>query len=146
VFRPALSEALRYWRAVGYFSSSALESFGAPLGEFIRNGGSIRLITSVELREEDIDAIQQGLSRQEICERRIEQIIDEEFSGEISDGVLALVNLLRIGRLDIRIAVPKRGRGIYHEKVGVFFDREDYVAFSGSSNESRQAFEETMKA
>src|SRR5882762_5544791 len=81
VFRPALSEALRYWRAVGYFSSSALESFGAPLGEFIRNGGSIRLITSVELREEDIAAIQQGLSRQEICERRIEQIIDEEFSG-----------------------------------------------------------------
>lgn len=146
VFRPALSEALRYWRAVGYFSSSALESFGAPLGEFIRNGGSIRLITSVELREEDIDAIQQGLSRQEVCERRIGQIIDEEFSGDISDGVLALVNLLRIGRLDIRIAVPKRGCGIYHEKVGVFFDREDYVAFSGSSNESRQAFEENYES
>ena len=29
-FRPSLHEAREYWRAVGYFSSSALEAFGAP--------------------------------------------------------------------------------------------------------------------
>ena len=146
VFRPALRESNRYWRAVGYFSSSALESFGRPLSEFIRNGGTIRLITSVELREEDVTAIERGQTERQICEARIDQIIDEQFPGRVQDGVAALMSLLQIGRLEIRIAVPKRGRGIYHEKVGVFFDAQDYVAFSGSTNESKQAFEENYES
>src|SRR5687767_4965416 len=83
LFRPVLAEAKVYWRAVGYFSSSALESFGAPLGDFIRRGGTIKLITSVELRQEDIHAIEQGHSRREVCERRIEQIVDEQFGGQV---------------------------------------------------------------
>jgi hypothetical protein len=48
-FRPSLQMASVYWRAVGYFSSSSLEAFGSPLGEFIKGGGTIRLVTSVEL-------------------------------------------------------------------------------------------------
>ena len=37
---------------------------------------------------------------------------------------------------DIKIATTKSG-GLYHEKVGVIIDSEDdYVAFSGSQNES----------
>jgi hypothetical protein len=47
---------------------------------------------------------------------------------------------LEIGRLEIRIAVPKTGTGIYHEKIGIFFDDKDFVAFTGSSNESHNAF------
>jgi superfamily II DNA or RNA helicase len=146
VFRPALGEATRYWRAVGYFSSSALESFGAPLSTFIRNKGTIRLITSVELREDDIAAIEKGQGKREVSERRIGEIIDEQFSKDINDGVAALAALLQIGRFDIRIAIPKRGYGIYHEKVGVFFDDSDYVAFSGSTNESKHAFEENYES
>ena len=46
-----------------------------------------------------------------------------------------------MGRLEIQIAVPKRGTGIYHEKIGLFFDDNDFVAFTGSSNESRNAYE-----
>src|SRR5688572_9638323 len=81
LFRPALAEAVKYWRAVGYFSSSALEAFGKPLGESIRKGGAIRLITSVELMPNDIEAINNGHSRSEVCSRRIEQIIEEQISG-----------------------------------------------------------------
>jgi superfamily II DNA or RNA helicase len=43
------------------------------------------------------------------------------------------------GKLDIKIAVPKAGRneGIYHEKIGLFYDPYDnVVAFSGSLNET----------
>ena len=36
---------------------------------------------------------------------------------------------------------PKTGTGIYHEKIGLFLDGDDFVAFTGSSNESRNAFE-----
>src|SRR5688572_4485175 len=32
--RPSLTQANRYWRAAGYFSSSAFESWGKPLRDF----------------------------------------------------------------------------------------------------------------
>ncbi|MDE0286436.1 MAG: DEAD/DEAH box helicase family protein [Gammaproteobacteria bacterium] len=140
-FRPSLSQAKAYWRAVGYFSSSCFESFGAPLGVFIKNSGYIRLITSVELSYSDLEAIQNGIPKQDICEQRIEQIIETDFAEGVGDGVVRLARLLEIGRLEIQIAVPKTGTGIYHEKIGLFFDDADYVAFIGSSNESRNAFE-----
>ena len=140
-FRPSLASSQAYWRAVGYFSSSALESFGAPLGEFIKNGGYIRLVTSVELSHGDLEAIQNGAPKQDICAQRLERIIETDFADGIGDGTARLVRLLELGRLEIQIAVPKTGTGIYHEKIGVFFDAQDYVAFTGSSNESRNAFE-----
>ena len=144
-FRPSLREALKYWRGVGYFSSSALEAFGAPLGTFIQNGGTIRLVASVEFQEKDMEAIKEGLSKQEVCERRLEEIIEEEFVDGVGDGVTRLIALLEAGLLEIKIATPKGGRGIYHEKVGVFFDEEDFVAFSGSTNESKTAFEDSRE-
>lgn len=145
LFRPSLRVATEYWRAVGYFSSSALEAFGKPLSEFVANGGRIRLITSVELREEDVQAIEQGMNRQEVCERRISEIIEDEFSIGVRDGVKTLSTLLSVGRLDIRIAVPSKGSGIYHEKVGIFLDESEFVAFSGSANESKNALEQNYE-
>lgn len=140
-FRPSLREATTYWRAVGYFSSSALEAFGAPLGDFIKNGGSIRLVTSVELSPEDLTALSNGVAKESICTNRLEEIIDTEFADGVGDGVSRLARLLEMDRLEIRIAIPKTGTGIYHEKIGVFIDAQDFVTFTGSSNESRNAFE-----
>lgn len=140
-FHPSLREARLYWRAVGYFSSSALEAFGTPLGEFIRHGGKIKLVTSVELSETDLRAIENGAVRQDICVQRLERIIETDFADGVGDGVVRLARLLEMGRLEIRIAIPKTGTGIYHEKIGLFIDDDDYVAFTGSSNESRTAFE-----
>ena len=140
-FRPSLREAKEYWRAVGYFSSSALEAFGSPLGEFIKNGGTIKLVTSVELSADDLEAIKNGVSREDICVQRLLHTIENEFADGIGNGTTRLARLLEIGRLEIRIAIPKTGTGIYHEKIGLFFDDDDFVAFIGSSNESRNAFE-----
>jgi superfamily II DNA or RNA helicase/HKD family nuclease len=140
-FRPSLREARNYWRAVGYFSSSSLEAFGAPLGDFIRNGGRIRLVTSVELSANDMNAISNGVAKETLCAHRLEEIIETEFADGVGDGVSRLARLLEMERLEIKIATPKTGTGIYHEKIGVFFDDTDFVAFTGSSNESRNAFE-----
>ena len=140
-FRPSLREARSYWRAVGYFSSSSLEAFGAPLGDFIRNGGRIRLVTSVELSANDLNAMSNGVAKETLCARRLEEIIETEFADGVGDGVSRLARLLEMERLEIKIATPKTGTGIYHEKIGVFFDDTDFVAFTGSSNESRNAFE-----
>ncbi len=141
LFRPSLHAAKHYWRAVGYFSSSALESFGAPLGAFLKRDGHIRLITSVELSADDLEAIKSGITKKEICSQRLEHIIDTTFSEGVGDGTARLALLLELKRLEIRIAVPKNGTGLYHEKIGIFFDEQDFVAFTGSSNESRNAFE-----
>ena len=140
-FRPSLARAKEYWRAVGYFSSSALESFGAPLGEFIKHGGNIKLVTSVELSESDLEAIQNGAPKQDICAQRLARIIETDFAEGMGDGTVRLARLLELERLEIQIAVPKTGTGIYHEKIGLFIDGKDWVAFTGSSNESRNAFE-----
>lgn len=142
LYHPALRLANQYWRAVGYFSSSALEAIGQPFGEFVYKGGVVRLISSVELQEDDIKAIQQGLNKQQVYEQRLLEQIREMFSAPLGQGASLLGRLLEAERLEIRIAVPKGSHGIYHEKVGVFLDSADnYVAFSGSSNESRTALE-----
>ncbi|MCY3989270.1 MAG: DEAD/DEAH box helicase family protein [Gammaproteobacteria bacterium] len=140
-FRPSLREAREYWRAVGYFSSSAFESFGTPLGEFAANGGSIRLVTSVELSEADLQAIKAGMAKREVCAGRLLRIVEEDFAEGVGDGTVRLIRLLESGQLEIRIAVPTNGTGIYHEKIGLFLNGSDYIAFTGSSNESRNAFE-----
>ena len=140
-FRPSLGEAQLYWRAVGYFSSSSLEAFGAPLGDFIKNGGRIKLVTSVELSEGDLRAIENGAVKEDVSADRIEQIIENDFADGVGDGVARLARLLEMGRLEVQIAVPTTGTGIYHEKIGLFIDGDDFVAFAGSSNESRTAFE-----
>jgi superfamily II DNA or RNA helicase len=45
-------------------------------------------------------------------------------------------------KLEIRIAQPISGRGIYHEKLGLFTDEAGaFVVFAGSANESRTAYE-----
>ena len=141
LLRPSLEVSNEYWRAVGYFSSSALEAFGEPLGTFVKNGGQIKLVTSVQLSAGDLQAILDGADRRAVCESRLEAVIDEQFSDGMGDGAARLCTLIELGRMEILIAVPKTGTGIYHEKIGVFFDEHDFVAFTGSSNESKNSFE-----
>lgn len=142
LYEPALKASCEYLRAVGFFSSSALEALGEPLGAFVAGGGRMRLVTSVRLSPEDAEAIETGLSRQKIIEERLLSEIAEGLRAPLGKGTQLLTTLLAAGRLSIQIALPLRGGGIYHEKLGVFVDSvHDYLVFCGSSNESRQAFE-----
>ena len=141
-YHPALHESRTYLRAVGFFRSSALETVGEPLGDFVERGGSMRLVTSVRLHEDDVRAIEEGLSLRDVCEARLLKEIHEGFREPLGRGSWLLSQLLKSGKLELRIAQPSGGEGIYHEKVGVFIDDDDdYVSFSGSFNESRSAFE-----
>lgn len=145
-FTPVLGVAREYWRAVGYFSSTAFEVLGAPLGGFVAAGGTMRLVTSVELSGRDIAAIEQGLSQQAVASERLIGTIVTMCQEPVGQGAVLLANLLAAGRLEIRIAVRRGGCGIYHEKVGLFFDAAgDAVVFFGSQNESRQGLEENYE-
>jgi superfamily II DNA or RNA helicase len=142
---PVLGQADAYWRAVGYFSSSIFELIEADLWHFAERNGTIRLITSVELSAEDIAAIEAGLSRRDVVYRRIQAVVREEFSSRVTPGAVTLARLVELRQIEIKIAVATSSRGIYHEKLGLIFDGEDYVAFAGSTNESRRAYEENYE-
>lgn len=142
LYHPALSRCSDYWRAVGFFSSTAFEAIGTPLGEMVSRGGKMRLVTSVCLEASDVVAISKGHDRKKVCEERLLTQIREEFNRPLGRGSFLLAMLLEAGRLEMRIALPETGRGIYHEKVGVFLgEGDEFVAFSGSSNESRSGLE-----
>jgi DNA phosphorothioation system restriction enzyme len=136
---PCLSNSVEYWRAVGFFSSSALSVAAKGLGAFIRSGGSMRLVASPLLSRADAESIQHGYAAREAAEtsavlRALDEPLDQVSLGRL--GFLAW--LIEHSRLDIRLAVLREsiGQGIYHEKLGIFFDGRDSVAFIGSPNES----------
>lgn len=140
---PCLEQATVYNRAVGYFSSSSMACVAQGLTAFVRSGGQMRLITSPQLSEEDVQAIEQGLkNREQIIEAVLLQELELELPQVIQDRLAALAWLLSKGLLEIKLAIPKtlRKRGIYHEKLGVFVDGEGHVVtFTGSANESASA-------
>lgn len=138
-YNPLLSEAVLYKRSVGFFSSTALACFSVGLCKFLQNGGNIQLVASPKLSDEDIKAMQAGYERRKIIETSLLRELQEPQSLQQENRLNMLANLIAEGRLDIKIAFTESG--MYHEKLGVIEDTEkNYVAFSGSLNESENAF------
>lgn len=141
-YRPCLQAAVQYDRAVGYFSSSSLAAASAGLKPFIeRTDSKMRLIASPALSDEDVRAIEEGLDLREVVRSAIEREIETEIPSATSQRLQLLTWLIANDRLDLRLAVVDSGGryGIYHEKLGVFFDGYDHVVYTGSANETGSA-------
>lgn len=143
-YNPVLKQAVLYKRAVGFFSSSALPAMSEGICGLISNGGSIRLIASPRLTQEDFEAMNHGFKQ-----RRA--VITKAFLRELKTAqrtfaarrLKMLSNLIALGRLDIKIAFLEEDNtvGMFHEKFGVVHDAtENVIAFSGSMNETANAF------
>lgn len=138
-FVPAFKVASDYCRAVGYFTSTSLALYARGIETFADRGGSMRLIASPHLNEDDIIDIERGYNVREIIERATMRELDLEQQDPVLDGLGQLGRLIAEGRLNIKLAfVDQEGRiGIYHEKLGIFRDDQgDLVGFTGSSNET----------
>nr|AIF04274.1 DNA or RNA superfamily II helicase [uncultured marine group II/III euryarchaeote KM3_173_A11] len=152
-FRPALNKSMVYLRGTGFFSSSMFHAIGEPLGDFIERGGSMKIITNVQFSEQDRFAVEQGEENWgSIAEGKLMEIIESDFRPPMKSGALLLTKLLEMGRLEIKIGV--KSDGIYHEKIGLFFDNlididanmqdileHNHLAFFGSVNEGVAAWE-----
>lgn len=139
-FLPCLREATTYSRAVGYFSSHALAAAADGLPAFIEREGSMRLVASPDLSDEDVSAIDRGYrARDDVVEEALLRVLREDTPDPVSERLGFLAWLVAHERLDIKIAVLDEPRpGIYHEKIGVFTDASgNFVSFEGSANESR---------
>lgn len=138
-YNPLLTEAVLYKRSVGFFSSTALACFSVGLCKFLQNGGRIQLVVSPKLSDEDIKAMQNGYEQRKIIEDSLFRELREPKNFLQADRLNMLANLIAESRMDIKIAFTESG--MYHEKLGVIEDSEkNYVAFSGSLNESENAF------
>lgn len=140
---PLLSQAVKYQRAVGFFSSSSLVEISKGISELAKNGGKIQLVASPYLSDEDVEAIKSGYAMRD-------QVVKEAIRREMTEGktpfekarLNLLANLISDGVLDIKIAFTEDSErmGMYHEKMGIITDAEgNRVAFAGSMNESATA-------
>lgn len=142
-YRPCLSAATDYARAVGYFRSTVFLVVGGALVDFARRGGSMRLICSPSIVDEDAKAIDSGYAqRDELIAKAISDDIDAMLASEMASYRTAvLATLISAGALDIRLAVRTGASGIYHEKLGILSDAWGHrVSFLGSANETWSAW------
>ena len=138
-YTPCLRNAIRYYRAVAYFTSNGLALNVKGLSTFIRHGGQMSLVTGPKLMSDDIKAIQYGYKARE---QNLDSSLDCDFMQVSHDRLMLLTWLIAHGHLEIKIAFPSDSstnyqHAVYHEKIGVFLDDDNNaVAFSGSSNET----------
>ena len=144
---PLLLRSKKYDRGVGYFSINILEELSEGLIPYIKNGGNIRIITSVELKPEDLLALSRGHS---ISKEKIKSEIINEIEKEI-DKVNKLTmdlicNLIAAKKIEIRVAYLPDG-GIYHEKIGYLEDfNGDSIWFNGSPNETYNGYKKNAES
>ena len=148
---PLLNESIMYKRSVGYFSSKVLIGISYGIEKLIQNGGTIRLICSPNLDSEDILAINSGYQSRinETIEKRMLAEIKEPENEFEEERLNYLAHLISSNKLDIKVALSyNKGKfGLYHEKLGLFYDEEsNIVAFSGSMNETYNAVSENYEA
>ena len=130
----------RFDRAVGFFASSVFSACPEAFKDFFGRRGRIRLVCNEILDEEDINAIVLGIrDRSKIIRESAITLLDHEPAAVRRDRLKLLTWLVATGAIEFRIAF-RRSNGkndIYHEKLGIFRDREgDSVVFTGSANES----------
>ncbi|WP_282742553.1 DEAD/DEAH box helicase family protein [Olsenella uli] len=143
-YTPVLAQSVLYRRAVGFFSSSALISLTEGIKGLLLHNGKIGIIASPKLSQDDINAIEDGYEHRDeiICDALIRELKDPV--GKFEEARLNLLsNLISSGVLTIKIAFLETDGeiGMFHEKLGLMYDDSDNViAFSGSMNESANAF------
>ncbi len=141
---PCMERSIKYYRAVGYFTSSGLAVAAKGLANFIKGEGKMYLVAGPQLQEEDYKAIVKGYEdRQSIITKSLLYQLNQPVDKIIKNRLSCLAWLIASDRLEIKIAIPRfTGKGpneigIYHEKIGIFEDADgNKVAFTGSPNET----------
>lgn len=141
---PCLTEASRFDRGVGYFTSQWLRLAATGLTALAGRGGHARLIASPKLAVEDWNALVEGASAMENSKlhEALKAAVEDLERHLATEPVRALAWMVADGLLEVRLALPTDALdGDFHDKFGVFEDEEgNRVAFHGSMNDSAQAF------
>ena len=138
---PSYSRSIKLDRGAGYFTLSSLIWSIDGIIRFIENGGRMRLICSPELSSDDVKIIELGnsLTDKHVTRSMLNQLeLDNEISDEDIHKLDIICNMIADGNLSIKVAFMPIGK--YHEKFGIFTDREGHkVHYMGSANETLNA-------
>ena len=136
-FVPTLSRAVRYDRAVGYFTAGALARLAPALDAFLDrvddSTSPIRIVASPNLPEQDLRHMELGYRRRTIedeCTRH---------RPEFSEALSAVTWMIQHRLMEFWLVTGRKDGAecLYHEKIGVIEDAEgSYVTFEGSPNET----------
>lgn len=140
---PLLNNSVLYQRAVGFFSSSALTMISKGIEGLVQNNGKIQVIASPKLSISDIEEIRKGYEVRKVIENSLIRELNNVDEPSEIEKLSFIARLVADGVLDIKIAflTTKNEIAMYHEKMGLITDAEgNTVAFSGSMNESENAF------
>ena len=139
ILNPLLSCTKIYKRSVGFFNSSALDFIGKGLIELGRNGGKVYLVTSPNLSDDDIYAIQQGYKDRDIIKKAFLKEVEYSLKSISDENAKILYLLVREKVVDIKIAL--RANGIYHDKLALLEDFDgNVIACVGSNNETGSGY------
>ena len=140
---PLLKESKVYYRGVGFFTSNWIKLVTTGIGNLIKNSGKIYLITSPKLSQEDWDAISIGNKAKTdmVLYESIKRSIDDEFDIFSKYQCLNMFSwLIADGILELKFAICKNKKGMYHDKIAIFEDElNNRVCLHGSFNDSLQA-------
>lgn len=153
---PALKQATLYQRVAGYFSSTALAVAAQGISGLVENGGKYQLVTSHELVKTDYTNLNEAYSSEEFETSLIESFRESWAKLQSLESALqrkhveAMLWMLKEGILEVRVVVPFRNEQVildqslvdkFHPKFGIITDSSgDSIAFSGSANESMNAW------
>lgn len=144
-YLPAMSRAVEYDRAVGFFRSAAFVIAWPALRSFVARNGHMRLLCSQVLSVADIEALDAGFAARAdaaVAERlraEIERMLDHE---ALAEPTRVLASLVASGVLEFKIAVLEatpdtNARRIFHDKLGILRDTDGAtLVFKGSMNET----------
>ena len=86
-FVPAFTVASSYSRAVGYFTSTSLALYARGIETFAARGGSMRLIASPHLNEDDVVDIERGYDVRAVLERATMRELEQDQPETVLDGL-----------------------------------------------------------
>jgi superfamily II DNA or RNA helicase len=132
----------------GFFQSSALREMAPGLAEFITNSkGRLRLLASPYLTREDQEAIKTGVTTApDILAKRLEELYGTD---EVSNSALTkhtlecLAYLISVNRIEIKLVLVRNG--LFHPKIRIFSEGNNYIAVHGSNNLTRSGFTTNME-
>lgn len=155
-YTPVLSEAVEYYRAVGFFNSKSLSLVASGLKKFILNKGRMKLVCGADLSPEDVKSIVLGCeSPDEILTNNFFKDLDSLEDHIKKDHIQVLGWMIANNMLDIKIAfkldhfgnLKSREDGILHYKISILKDfQNNYISFSGSNNETAAAWSKNIES
>ena len=140
-----LKEAKIYNRVSAYFSAKALASYSNGIIEMYKNKGKINFIISKELSEEDYNEIIKGYEDRKKLENQLLNELNEELTLREKMRLSNVAFLIANNIMDIKIAFIKEG--IFHDKFGLIYDKNNNcIYFRGSNNETEAAINKNYES